>query len=195
MILLHRIRTREGPHRAAWEKGVGCAAGLWAVLRRSTKWMFHGFVSIFLNLVVVKPIAIFVWWLSARSNYTTFHARAELASLVKQARREGTAILFVSNHLSMFDDPIIPMALFRTGLRASAELLGLAALLTLGRVVPATIIEPGAFACVIVAFLIGIGLRGARKTWCSLVTKPTSVGFLRCARRWSPAAERSYPCR
>ena len=61
----------------------------------------------------MKPIAIFVWWLSNRANRIEFQERAELCTLVEVAARGGRPVLFASNHLSMFDDPVLPMALYR----------------------------------------------------------------------------------
>ena len=125
-------------------------------------------VSILLNLFLAKPISIFVWWLHAWANHTTFHRRPELARRVKRARRAGDPVLFVSNHLSMFDDPVIPMALFRTGPRAAAELSGLVALLLLWRLVPPAIAPPEAIVAFLVVYALGIALLGARKTWWSI---------------------------
>jgi hypothetical protein len=68
----------------------------------------------------------------------------------------------------MFDDPVIPMALFRTGPRATAELSCLAALLILWWVIPSTIIPPEVFAVLVLACAMVIALLGARKTWWSI---------------------------
>jgi 1-acyl-sn-glycerol-3-phosphate acyltransferase len=125
-------------------------------------------VSALLNLIVTKPISIFVWWLSSRANRTRFHARAELARRVKRAGRAGHPVLFASNHLSMFDDPVVPMALFRTGPRALAELSGLVALLILWWVAPPTLVPTAAFVVSVIGYSLGIALLGARKTWWSL---------------------------
>lgn len=43
-------------------------------------------MSVVLNVVAAKPISIFVWWLYAGGNRTTFHGRAELARRVARAR-------------------------------------------------------------------------------------------------------------
>jgi hypothetical protein len=77
-------------------------------------------------------------------------------------------VLFASNHVSIFDDPVVPMALFATGRRAALELLGLlaaacaAAWLSPERV-PAT---PAWLAVGALALASAAG--GARKTWWSL---------------------------
>jgi 1-acyl-sn-glycerol-3-phosphate acyltransferase len=125
-------------------------------------------VSILLNLVLAKPIAIFVWWLHARANRTTFHRRAELARRVKRARKARDPVLFASNHLSMFDDPVVPMALWRTGPRAALELFFLAALVILWQVIPGAIVPPRVFSVSVIAYLLLIALLGARKTWWSI---------------------------
>jgi 1-acyl-sn-glycerol-3-phosphate acyltransferase len=125
-------------------------------------------VSVFLDLFLGKPISIFVWWLYAGANQTTFHGRSELARRVKQARRAGDPVLFASNHLSMFDDPVVPMALFRMGPRAAAELSGLIALLVLWQAVPATVVPPGVLLASCIGYSLGIALLGARKTWWSI---------------------------
>ena len=69
----------------------------------------------------MKPIAIFVWWLSNRANRIEFQERAELRRRVEAAARGVRPVLFASNHLSMFDDPVLPMALYRMGFRAVAD--------------------------------------------------------------------------
>jgi 1-acyl-sn-glycerol-3-phosphate acyltransferase len=131
-------------------------------------WVLDGFVSILLNLVLAKPISIFVWWLHAWANRTTFHGRSKLARRVKQARRAGDPVLFASNHLSMFDDPVVPMALFRMGPRAAAELSGLVAFLLLWRVTPPTLAPPAVLLALCIGYSLGIALLGARKTWWSI---------------------------
>jgi len=77
-------------------------------------------------------------------------------------------VLFASNHLSMFDDPVVPMALFRTGPRAAAEVSGLAALLLLWRLTPPTVVPPEVIAALFIGYALGIALLGARKTWWSI---------------------------
>jgi len=77
-------------------------------------------------------------------------------------------VLFASNHLSMFDDPVVPMALFRTGPRAAAEVSGLVALLLLWRVTPPTVVPPELIAAFFVGYALGMALLGARKTWWSI---------------------------
>lgn len=116
-----------------------------------------------LNLLVTKPIAIFAWWLSHRANRIEFPERAELRRRVAAATRAGRPVLFASNHVSMFDDPVLPMTLFGTGQRALAELLVLAGLLLLCWGVPTPIAWLAAL-----AWAAGCGLFGAQKVWWSL---------------------------
>ena len=149
-------------------RGVELITGLAVGILRCAVRALDASVSILLNLVLAKPISIFVWWLHAWANHTTFHGRSELARRVKQARKAGDPVLFASNHLSMFDDPVIPMALFRTGPRAAAELSGLAALLLLWRVTPPTIASPEILVASLIAYSLAIALLGARKTWWSI---------------------------
>jgi 1-acyl-sn-glycerol-3-phosphate acyltransferase len=125
-------------------------------------------VSSLLNLILAKPISIFVWWLHAWANHTTFHGRSALARRVRRARKAGDPVLFASNHLSMFDDPVVPMALFRTGPRAVLELSVLVALLLLWRVTPEAVVPAEVFVASLVAHLLGMALLGARKTWWSI---------------------------
>ena len=67
----------------------------------------NALVSVVLNVVAAKPISIFVWWLYAGGNRTTFHGRGELARRVARARMAGCPVLFAANHPSMFDDPVV----------------------------------------------------------------------------------------
>ncbi len=149
-------------------RGAELITGLAVGILRCAVRALDASVSILLNLVLAKPISIFVWWLHAWANHTTFHGRSELARRVKRARRAGDPVLFASNHLSMFDDPVIPMALFRTGPRAAAELSGFAALLLLWRVTPPTIASSEVLVASLIAYALAIALLGARKTWWSI---------------------------
>lgn len=137
------------------------------ILRRVV-WALDVLVSILLDLILSKPISIFVWWLYAGANRTSFRGRAELARRVKRARRAGEPVLFASNHLSMFDDPVVPMALFRTGPRAAAELSGLAALVALWLITPESALATDVFAASVIGYSLGIALFGSRKIWWSI---------------------------
>ena len=149
-------------------RGAELFAGLAVGILRCAVRALDASVSILLNLLLAKPISIFVWWLHTWANHITFHGRSELARRVKRARRAGDPVLFASNHLSMFDDPVIPMALFRTGPRAAAELSGFAALLLLWRVTPPTIASSEVLVASLIAYALAIALLGARKTWWSI---------------------------
>jgi 1-acyl-sn-glycerol-3-phosphate acyltransferase len=137
------------------------------ILRRVV-WALDALVSVLLNLILGKPISIFVWWLYAGANRTEFRGRVDLVRRVKQARRAGEPVLFASNHLSMFDDPVVPMALFSTGPRAAAELSCLAALVALWWTTPASVLPAEAFAACAIGYSLGIALFGSRKTWWSI---------------------------
>ncbi|MGH0028900.1 MAG: hypothetical protein ACQGVC_03850, partial [Myxococcota bacterium] len=78
-----------------------------------------------LDLVALKPIAIFVWWFSQRGNRIVFARRRELRSRISRALASGRPVVLASNHVSWFDDPVIPMVLYRTGEQALAEVAGL----------------------------------------------------------------------
>ena len=128
----------------------------------------RGVTTALLNLTVTKPIAIFVWWLSHRANRIELRERAQLRRRVEMATRAGRPVLFASNHESMFDDPVLPMALYRTGSRALAEVLVAAALIALCWAVPETLLQRTIPCLAAVAWAIGISVFGARKTWWSL---------------------------
>ncbi len=116
----------------------------------------------------MKPIAIFIWWLSNRANRIEFQERAELRRLVEATARGGRPVLFASNHLSMFDDPVLPMALYRMGFRAVAELSALTALLVACWVVPAGAVPPVVLRGAALSWAVVIVVFGARKVWWSL---------------------------
>jgi hypothetical protein len=121
-----------------------------------------------LNLSITKPIAIFVWWLSNRANTMRFQERGELHRRVQRAVRAGRPVLFAPNHVSMFDDPIVPMTLFRTGPRAAAELVILALLLALCWAVPDALLPPALPCLAALGWTATIALFGAGKEWWSL---------------------------
>jgi 1-acyl-sn-glycerol-3-phosphate acyltransferase len=120
-----------------------------------------------LNWIVTKPIAVHVWWLSSRANTTDFRERPELRARIGAARSAGRPVLFASNHLSMFDDPVVPMALYRTGPRAARDLLVLGGLVLAASLLPAGALASAAIAGA-VAWALGAGLWGAGKDWWSL---------------------------
>jgi 1-acyl-sn-glycerol-3-phosphate acyltransferase len=125
--------------------------------------------TLILNWLATKPIAVFVWWLSSWANTTDFRGRSALRSRVDEARRARQPVLFASNHLSMFDDPIVPMALYRTGPRAARDLAVLGGLLLAASLArPGSLPGPAVTGAAAIAWALGAGLRGARKEWWSL---------------------------
>ncbi|HJO22670.1 MAG: hypothetical protein QF890_17335 [Myxococcota bacterium] len=137
-------------------------------LRRVAMCALEGLTTALLNWIATKPISIFAWWLSNWANITDFHERALLRSRIDDARRAGLPVLFASNHISMFDDPVLPMALYRSGPRAARDFL------VLGAILLAATVSSGSFPPVIVgaaaaAWVLGAGLWGGRKEWWSLV--------------------------
>ncbi|TFH31912.1 MAG: hypothetical protein E4H00_02555 [Myxococcales bacterium] len=133
-----------------------------------------------LNALVTKPICVFVYWLSHCKNRTRFHERRKLESTLHEARRQGRPILFASNHLSMFDDPIVPMALYRLGPKALGELVCLS-LLSIAAFVSGLSTPSGMFfGATAFAFAVWASAFGARKLWWSmgdLANFTTSAGL------------------
>ena len=125
-------------------------------------------ITTLLNLAVVKPTSVWIWWLAAKANQTVFPHREELAQRVRAARKQGRPVLFASNHVSMFDDPVVPMALFRTGPRAAAELAGLVGLVAAGWGLGQAAPFASMLAWTTCAYALAIALLGARKTWWSI---------------------------
>jgi hypothetical protein len=77
-------------------------------------------------------------------------------------------VLVAANHVSWFDDPVIPMALYRSGQRASLEYAGLAALVAVCWALPEGILPPWTGVALCVAAALCIGLLGSRKVWWTL---------------------------
>ena len=119
-----------------------------------------------LDLVVFKPIAVFVAWLSFRANRIDFEGREQLFDRVQCALRRGRPVLLASNHVSWFDDPVIPMALFRAGRRASFELGGLAVWFALCATAPA--LDAVVRASAAVAGALALAFVGVNKAWWTL---------------------------
>lgn len=145
------------------------AAGLatrpvaFARLRRALARPGRALTTLLLDTLALKPIAVFVWWFSQRRNAIQFAGRAELARRIRNALAQGRPVVVASNHVSWFDDPVIPMALHRTGQRAGIELVALVALVALA----AALSSPAAGAAALSGAL-AIGAFGARKTWWTL---------------------------
>jgi 1-acyl-sn-glycerol-3-phosphate acyltransferase len=150
-------RTDVGGDPFAWRRDaiVGYRAGASGLAR--------GAVTAVLDLFVIKPIAIFVWGFSQHANALVFRRRHELIRTLACARAAGRPVLVASNHVSWFDDPVIPMALHRTGARATIELLGLAGVGLVASRLPSPI-----GLVLVVGVGLGVARLGARKTWWTL---------------------------
>jgi hypothetical protein len=121
-----------------------------------------------LDVAVVKPIGIFVWWFSRRANSIHFEGREELLHRIRGARAEGRPVLVALNHVSWFDDPVIPMTLYRTGQRAGLEYVALAGLVSVCWLLPPEILPPPAGVVAGTAGAVAIARLGARKVWWTL---------------------------
>ena len=116
----------------------------------------------------MKPIAISVWCFSQRANTIHFSEREAMLRRIDAAFAEGRPVLVAANHVSWFDDPVIPMALYRSGQRASLEYAALAALVAVCWALPEDILPPRAGVALCVAAVLCIGLLGSRKVWWTL---------------------------
>lgn len=148
--------------------GVVLEAGRSRRLRPGLRRLGARAVAVALDLVVLKPIALFVWWFSTRANAIHFHERRELLRRIERSLAEGRPVLVASNHVSWFDDPVIPMALHRTGQRALGELALLLALIAVCWALPPSLLPPPLG---VVASLAGVAASagfGARKVWWTL---------------------------
>ena len=87
---------------------------------------------------------------------------------IDAAFAEGRPVLVAANHVSWFDDPVIPMALYRSGQRASLEYAALAALVAVCWALPEDILPPRTGVALCVAAVLCIGLLGSRKVWWTL---------------------------
>jgi 1-acyl-sn-glycerol-3-phosphate acyltransferase len=125
-------------------------------------------VALILDLVVLKPIALFVGWFSKRANTIHFDRRRELLSRIEQALAAGRPVLVASNHVSWFDDPVIPMALHRSGERVLLELGALALLGLACWALPASLLPPPLGKLAVLAGAALCARFGARKVWWTL---------------------------
>ena len=116
----------------------------------------------------MKPIAISVWCFSQRANTIHFSEREAMLRRIDAAFAEGRPVLVAANHVSWFDDPVIPMALYRSGQRASLEYAALAALVAVCWALPEDILPPRTGVALCVAAVLCIGLLGSRKVWWTL---------------------------
>lgn len=124
--------------------------------------------TLLLDLVALKPLATFVWWFSQRANTIQFDRCRELRRLIERTLAEGRPVLVASNHVSWFDDPVIPMALYRTGERAARELLLLLALAGACWLLPAQVLPAPAAVALVAGAATASALAGARKVWWTL---------------------------
>jgi 1-acyl-sn-glycerol-3-phosphate acyltransferase len=119
--------------------------------------------TLVLDLLALKPIAVFVWAFSQRANTIHFPERARLLARIDGALAAGRPVVVAANHVSWFDDPVIPMALYRSGPRAALELGGLALLLAVAAFLPASLgLGVG------LAGALGIAAFGVNKPWWTL---------------------------
>lgn len=166
-------RSRSGRAASAWAPVIGghsrtlrvrAPAALEFSLRR---WL-RALTTALLDLLLLKPIAIFVWWFSTGANHIDFEARRELRKRVERAIASGRPVLIASNHVSWFDDPVIPMALYRTGPRAAAECVALAAWIAFCWVDPLDLAPAGLRLGAALLAAWGVGRFGANKVWWTL---------------------------
>ncbi len=121
-----------------------------------------------LDLVAFKPIAVFVWWFSTRANTLHFASRRALRRRIDRALVEGRPVLVASNHVSWFDDPVIPIALYRSGERALVELGALAAWLGFWALDPLGMGHPALRAVAALAGVLAVARWGCSKLWWTL---------------------------
>jgi hypothetical protein len=113
--------------------------------------------------VFLKPLSIFIWWFSQRVNTIDFRGRAELRACMEHALAQGRPVFVALNHVSWFDDPVIPMALYRTGQRAALEFVLLAAAVVLCVGLSPSVLAPPLAALGIAGAVAAVALSPARK--------------------------------
>jgi 1-acyl-sn-glycerol-3-phosphate acyltransferase len=145
--------ARRSPPRRLW--------GALATLGR-------GATTLVLDLVFVKPVCIFIWWFSQRANAMHFRGRAELRASIERALAQGRPVFIALNHVSWFDDPVLPIALYRTGQRAALEAVLLAAVVGLCVWLSPSVLAPPPAALGIACALLAVARSPARKVWWTL---------------------------
>jgi len=135
---------------------------------RALRRRLRALTTAFLDLLLLKPIALFVWWFASGANHVDFAERRELRRRVERAIASGRPVLIASNHVSWFDDPVIPMTLYRTGPRAAAEFVALAAWIALCWLDPLDLAPAGLRAGAALIAAWGVGRFGANKVWWTL---------------------------
>jgi len=156
------------PSPSARTGAIASRTGLAARLRRGLADPGRAATTLALDLLVLKPLALFVWWFSQRANTLRFGQRSALLRRTRRALAAGRPVVFASNHVSWFDDPVIPMALYRTGQRAGLELLALASLVGVCWLLAARGLAPPAGVGIALAGAAGIAALGTRKLWWTL---------------------------
>jgi 1-acyl-sn-glycerol-3-phosphate acyltransferase len=149
------------PEAAARRSPSGRLRGALATLGR-------GATTLVLDLVFIKPLSIFVWWFSRRANTIHFRRRAELRAAIERALVQGHPVFVALNHVSWFDDPVMPMALYRTGQRAALEFVLLAGVVALCHWLSPWLLPPWLAALGVAGALLGVALSPARKVWWTL---------------------------
>lgn len=124
--------------------------------------------TLILDVLIIKPIGIFVWWFSRWANSIHFHGRQQLLHRIRSAQADGRPVLVAVNHVSWFDDPVIPMTLYGTGQQASLEFVALGGFVTLCWLLTPEILSPPAVVIAGGAGAAAIALLGARKVWWTL---------------------------
>ena len=159
-MLSKRTSARSEPFASRSDLAAPVRGGLRRVSRGTT--------TLILNFFIVKPIVIFVWWFSHCANALQFRGRRELLHRMKCALAEGRPVLVAVNHVSWFDDPVIPIALYGTGQRAGLELIALGGFVAVCWLLPPELLPPPAGVAAGVAGAAAIALFGARKVWWTL---------------------------
>jgi hypothetical protein len=137
-------------------------------LRGALATLGRGVTTLVLDLVFVKPVCIFVWWFSQRANTMRFRGRAELRASIERALAQGRPVFVALNHVSWFDDPVLPIAVYRTGQRAALEAVLLAAAVALCVGLWPSVLAPPVAALGIASALAAVALSPARKVWWTL---------------------------
>jgi 1-acyl-sn-glycerol-3-phosphate acyltransferase len=128
----------------------------------------RGTATLVLDLVFVKPLCILIWLFSQRANEIHFRGRVELRAQIERALARGRPVFIALNHVSWFDDPVIPLALYRTGQRAVLELVLLAAAVALCVGLSPSPLAPPLAALGIAGASAAVARSPARKVWWTL---------------------------
>jgi|GEM_PF-2126130 len=138
------------------------------VAARRSSGIGRGITTLALDFFIIKPIAIFVWLFSQRANTLIFRDRRKLLHRMKRARADGRPVVVAMNHVSWFDDPVMPMSLYRTGQRAGLEFVALGGFIAMCWMLPSEVLPPPAGVAAGVAAATAVASFGARKVWWTL---------------------------